>query len=167
MIGRVVRALALPLVVPGIVPWLLAAREGAPGRWPPAPAEALASLVLAAAGLALLGATVHLFATEGQGTLVPWDPPRRLVVRGIYRHVRNPMITGVFLVILGEAVVLASPAVGSWFVAVMLINLVYIPLSEEPGLDRRFGDAYRVYKRNVPRWIPRLSPWSGGDAPLP
>jgi protein-S-isoprenylcysteine O-methyltransferase Ste14 len=104
--------------------------------------------------------TISLFATVGEGTLAPWDPTQKLVVRGIYRYVRNPMIIGVLSVLLGEAVFLGSLPVLVWFLIFFAVNATYIPLLEERGLAGRFGDDYLVYKRNVPRWIPRLTPWT-------
>jgi protein-S-isoprenylcysteine O-methyltransferase Ste14 len=75
--------------------------------------------------------------------------------------VPNPMITGVFAVLLGESILFNSMAAFFWFVFAVVINCVYIPLSEEPGLERRFGVSYLTYKRNVPRWIPQLQSWEG------
>jgi protein-S-isoprenylcysteine O-methyltransferase Ste14 len=156
---RVLQSLILPVTVAGVVPWLLVVGDGVPEAWPPSPLNAVPAVVLLAAGLLLLAGTVRLFATEGLGTLAPWDAPRRLVIRGPYRYVRNPMILGAFLIILTEAEALASRTLFVWFLLVVLANLIYIPLSEEPGLERRFGEAYREYRRNVPRWIPRRTPW--------
>jgi protein-S-isoprenylcysteine O-methyltransferase Ste14 len=110
-------------------------------------------------GLLLVVRTVSLFAAIGQGTLAPWDPTRKLVVVGPYRYVRNPMISGVSFVLAGEAVLLRSPALALWFAVFFGVNAVYIPLVEEAGLSKRFGSDYARYKRNVPRWIPRRSPW--------
>jgi protein-S-isoprenylcysteine O-methyltransferase Ste14 len=89
-------------------------------------------------------------------------PTQKLVVRGIYRHVRNPMISGVCAILLGEALVFGSFNLLFWFGFVVLLNMIYLPLVEEPGLEERFGDDYLRYKQNVPRWIPRLRPWRGG-----
>ena len=116
-------------------------------------------------GLVLIVATARMFGTAGRGTLAPWDPPQRLVVRGIYRHVRNPMMSGALLVLLGEALLSACLPLLSWFAAVGIIYAVYIPLSEEPGLVRRFGEDYLTYRRNVPRWVPRRTPWEADDLP--
>jgi protein-S-isoprenylcysteine O-methyltransferase Ste14 len=110
-------------------------------------------------GLVLVVATVWLFATVGHGTPEPWKPPQHLVIRGVYRHVRNPMIVGVYFLLFGEAGLAASLPLLIFFVLVVSINAIYIPLSEEPGLVKRFGEEYEVYRRNVPRWIPRLRPW--------
>ncbi len=110
-------------------------------------------------GLILLIQTVSLFATAGQGTLAPWDPPQKLVVKGIYRYVRNPMISGVSSVLLGESLAIGSVPLAYWLMIFMILNLTYIPLIEELGLEQRFGDEYKLYKQNVPRWIPRRRPW--------
>jgi protein-S-isoprenylcysteine O-methyltransferase Ste14 len=111
-------------------------------------------------GLTLFVSTLTRFATKGKGTLAPWDPPRELVVVGVYRYVRNPMISGVLFVLLAESLLTGSSRVLIWFSLFLLINLVYIPLFEEPGLANRFGERYRIYKENVPRWLPRATPWS-------
>ena len=111
------------------------------------------------AGLWLMGQSIVLFARRGQGTLAPWDPPRHLVVRGVYRYVRNPMISGVLSVLLGETLVLGSTSLLTWFLVVAGVNFIYIPLLEEPQLVEWFGAEYRLYRQHVPRWIPRLHPW--------
>ncbi len=70
------------------------------------------------------------------------------------------MITAVLTILLGEALTLGNPWIAVEAAVVFTINAVYFPLSEEPGLRRRFGAEYDEYARNVPRWIPRLRPWS-------
>jgi protein-S-isoprenylcysteine O-methyltransferase Ste14 len=110
------------------------------------------------AGFALFAWCVALFARVGRGTLAPWDPTRALVAVGPYRYVRNPMITGVATMLAGEALFWRSGAVAVWAAAFVVINHLYFILSEEPGLERRFGEPYREYRRTVPRWIPRLPP---------
>jgi len=112
-----------------------------------------------AVGLTLFIATVRHFARTGRGTLAPWDPPRVLVVQGVYRYVRNPMISGVLFILLAQTLLTGSRRVLVWFGLFFIINLVYIPLFEEAGLAKRFGEQYRLYKQNVPRWIPRLTAW--------
>lgn len=123
-----------------------------------------------ALGLLLFVASLRRFAGEGRGTLAPWDPPRRLVATGPYRFVRNPMISGVVFMLFGEALVLRSLPHASWAIAFLALNLLYIPLLEEPMLEARFGDSYREYCRHVPRFLPRLRPWkppTAGPAPPP
>jgi protein-S-isoprenylcysteine O-methyltransferase Ste14 len=136
--------------VPALIVWQTGADVGLLG---------VIGIPLAAIGLVLLASTIKLFASVGRGTLAPWDPTTRLVVRGPYRYVRNPMISGVLFVLLGEAALLGSPPLLLWFGAVFAVNAVYIPLVEEPGLGRRFGDDYARYKAHVPRWVPRIRPW--------
>jgi protein-S-isoprenylcysteine O-methyltransferase Ste14 len=103
--------------------------------------------------------TIKMFSKIGKGTLAPWAPTQKLVVMGIYQRTRNPMITGVLIVLLGESIVLSSTAIFLWFLIAAVVNHFYFIRFEEPGLLERFGDAYQVYKDNVPRWIPRRSPW--------
>ena len=103
--------------------------------------------------------TVRLFARLGKGTLAPWDPTTQLVVQGPYAHVRNPMITGVLAVLIGEALIFGSAAVAIWAAIFALVNHVFFLAFEEPAVERRFGDAYRGYKQNVPRWVPRTTAW--------
>ena len=160
--------LLLPGMVLLVIPGLILRRGGFDtlGLSQSVPLTRVVLLILGGAcvvlGLVLMVATIRLFVTVCQGTLAPWDPPQHLVVRGIYRHVRNPMISGVLFILLGEALLTASLPLLDWFLIFALINAIYIPLWEEPGLVHRFGDQYRTYKRNVPRWIPRLTPWEGG-----
>jgi protein-S-isoprenylcysteine O-methyltransferase Ste14 len=120
----------------------------------------LLGALLMGAGLALIYRTIRLFARAGQGTLAPWDPTRRLVIQGPYRYLRNPMISGVLAVLIGEAVLLGSLPVAAWCAVFLAANAVWFPLVEEPGLRRRFGREYDTYARAVPRWIPRRTPWS-------
>ena len=155
---RHVRAIAL---LPGTVAVVVPAILLAGGDWDFEPLPALIGAPLIAAGFALWLWTVRLFATIGRGTLAPWDPTERLVVEGPYAHVRNPMITAVLAVLLGEALVFGSTAIAIWAGVFAVINHVFFLAYEEPAVERRFGDEYRRYKQNVPRWIPRRTPWRG------
>lgn len=112
-----------------------------------------------AIGLLLMVKTNLLFAGIGKGTLAPWEPPKKLIVEGIYRQVRNPMLSGVFFILCGESLIFGSKGVFIWFLLFLFANLIYLPLFEEPALEKRFGNDYVQYKKNVPRWIPRLTPW--------
>jgi protein-S-isoprenylcysteine O-methyltransferase Ste14 len=153
---------ALPFVVTVVIPLWIARRDGIALTIASTPAEwALQSLglCLLAIGLVLFASSLRRFATEGEGTLAPWDPPRKLVVRGPYRYVRNPMISGVVFILFAEAALLRSVSHAQWALVFLVINLVYIPLFEEPQLEARFGDDYREYRRHVPRVFPRFRPW--------
>ena len=155
--------LLLPFTVTVLIPlWLL---RNDPARESPPQLASIRLLIWAtgatalALGLTLFVSTVLHFARTGKGTLAPWDPPRVLVVQGVYRYVRNPMISGVLFILFAEAVLTGSRRLLAWFGVFLLINLIYIPLLEETGLVARFGERYLLYKKNVPRWIPRLKPW--------
>ena len=145
--------------VPGVLLWLAVGTSAdmAPAEVPEA--RFWIGLVLAAIGLVFADWTVRLFLTAGAGTPAPWAPPRRLVVRGPYSHVRNPMITSVLLMLGGESVLFGSWPMVGWMLAFFLLNSLYFARVEEPGLERRFGEDYRHYKAKVPRWIPRATPW--------
>lgn len=165
MVVRHLAAIAmLPFVVTVVIPAWVARRYG--DRYEPPPDLFPIGVLLHVAGMVtlLLGVFLFLhsmrrFAVEGEGTLAPWDPPRKLVVRGPYRFVRNPMISGVLLILIGEAMLLSSPPHALWAVTFFAINAVVIPLIEEPQLRDRFGEAYIEYCNHVPRLIPRTTPW--------
>jgi len=151
----------LPFTMTVLVPVWIARSYGVAPRLGPSLAEwalQVAALPTLAAGLVLFVSSLRRFATEGQGTLAPWDPPETLVLRGPYRYVRNPMISGVVFVLFAEAMLLASVPHLIWAIAFVAINLIHIPLIEEPRLARRFGDPYREYCRRVPRLVPRRRP---------
>ena len=120
-----------------------------------------AGVALMACGLFLLSWTIQLFNNIGKGTLAPWSPTSKLVAIGPYRYVRNPMINGVLITLLGETLAFGSFGLLIWFLTFFIINHIYFIVSEEPGLVKRFGDSYLEYKKNVPCWIPRLKPWEG------
>jgi len=119
------------------------------------------AILVMAAGLALFVWTNVLFSRSGDGTIAPWDPVRTLIIKGPYRYIRHPMIAGVLLILLGESVLLTSIPVFIWFVVFFLLNVFYLPFSEERGLQKRYGEAYERYQENVPAWIPREEPWEG------
>ena len=117
-------------------------------------------IVFLLSGFILLCITITMFIRIGRGTLAPWSPTSKLVVGGIYAHVRNPMITGVMTILLGESMIFHSLNIFIWLIVFFMINNIYFVLSEEPGLVKRFGKDYLEYKKNVPRWIPRLNAWN-------
>jgi protein-S-isoprenylcysteine O-methyltransferase Ste14 len=111
-------------------------------------------------GAVLLVSSLYQIARRGRDELAPWDPPRRLMIRGPYRRVRNPMLSGVLFVLVGEACVFQSWLFSAVAGAFLLFSLVFVPLLEEPQLEARFGDDYRRYRRHVWRFLPRLRPWN-------
>ena len=149
------------LIVPAVILWATGFRIGWGLGLPWDAVIVLAGALLMGSGLYYLSITIWLFINIGRGTLAPWSPTSKLVVIGPYRHVRNPMISGVLMTLLGESIAFGSIGIFICFLLFFIINHIYFIYSEEPGLARRFGDEYLSYKRNVPRWIPRLRPWAG------
>ena len=96
------------------------------------------------------------FAFIGKGTPAPFDPPKKLVVAGPFRYVRNPMYLGAVLVVAGEAVVYQSGAVFLQAIVMWVLFHVYVVYFEEPVLKKRFGQEYVDYLRVVPRWLPKV-----------
>jgi protein-S-isoprenylcysteine O-methyltransferase Ste14 len=113
-------------------------------------------LVCIFTGTLLLIACIVEFARSGRGTLSPMDPPRHLVVKGLYRHVRNPMYLSVTTIVLGEVVLTRSmPLALYWVIWFLCVNAFVIGY-EEPWLRDTFGESYDEYARRVGRWIPTL-----------
>jgi protein-S-isoprenylcysteine O-methyltransferase Ste14 len=111
-------------------------------------------------GGAILFRCAWEFAVVGRGTPAPIDPPKSIVVSGLYRFVRNPMYLGVELLILGEAWLFSSTRLLGYALLLGLGFHLFVVFYEEPSLTKKFGGAYQEYCRSVPRWIPRLTPWS-------
>jgi protein-S-isoprenylcysteine O-methyltransferase Ste14 len=158
---RHLSAFTAPVVMGILFPYLIIRYEHRNGS----PFEILFSSLTAAgflilvAGLIFFLATVWTFISIGRGTIMPWDPTRKLVIVGMYRYVRNPMILSLIILLVGEAMVFASYGIAILAAVFFVINTVYFMYSEEPGLVKRFGEEYIEYKKNVPRWISRLKPW--------
>ncbi len=163
----VAKSALFTLVVPGTVgvwiPQVLRRREHPDGPKLPFPRRAsrvAGTLSLLAGGL-LYTHTAWRFADEGEGTPAPIDEPEPLVVGGIYAHVRNPMYVAVLLVILGQALLYRSIHVLWWAAGCLLGFHDRVVGWEEPHLAEKHGEAYERYCEAVPRWLPRLRPWTG------
>lgn len=149
--------LLFTLVVPGFVAGWVPLRifERRPD-WPARlEAQHWTGLLLGMAGLAVYVQCVWLFMRKGRGTPLPLDPPKKLVQRGLYRWVRNPMYLGVLLLVAAEAAFFASWRIGIYWIGLACIFQLFVLLHEEPVLSYRFGAMYEDYKRAVPRWLPR------------
>ncbi len=103
------------------------------------------------------------FATVGKGTPAHWDPPQKLVVIGLYRYVRNPIYVGAFVLILGEALYFEADVLLLYLLFIILGTFLRVLLFEERGLKKRFGESYEQYRKAVPRWIPRLTPYQAEE----
>jgi protein-S-isoprenylcysteine O-methyltransferase Ste14 len=145
--------------VPTLLLWLARDTDLAANWATPTDPRFWLALVITAPGVTLMVWTCTLFTRVGEGTPAPWAPPKRLVIHGPYRHVRNPMISGVLTVLLAEALLSGAWPIAGWLLVFFAANALYFPLVEEKGLEARFGAPYLVYKTAVPRWIPRLHPW--------
>lgn len=156
VIGSMLFLILVPGTFAGLIPWWIT-------RWDAGysnPALIVAGGLLAGAGLFALIASVTRFALDGRGTPAPVAPPGTLVVTGLYRHVRNPMYVAVMAIVLGQALMFYNPALIAYAVAIWLAFHAFILMYEEPTLRVGFGDQYAAYFAAVPRWIPRLKPWS-------
>jgi protein-S-isoprenylcysteine O-methyltransferase Ste14 len=145
---------------PGLALWIGAGTEWDADFTPDTLQPILLALPFAVVGLIMMIWSVRMYKIHGgDGTPAPWDPIPNFVANGPYLYVRNPMLIGVILFQGAEAAYLQSWPVFIWMLIFIVANMIYFPLSEEPGLEKRFGETYLRYKENVPRWIPRLSAW--------
>lgn len=151
----------LPFTVTVIIPYLNYNENQA--ILPDNSISKIAGILFFIAGLSLFLYTVFLFKRFGNGTLAPLTPTQKLVIRGPYKYCRNPMITGVLFILTGETLFLHSTNILIWAFTFFVINIFYFILKEEPDLYKRFGDEYKKYKENVPRWIPRFTPYSNNN----
>ena len=113
-------------------------------------------VIIMGIGLIAIAITVSSIIKIGKGTLAPWSPSQHLVINGLYRYVRNPMILGVLTVLIGESCAILSHRILIWAGCFFVINTIWFLVFEEPSLEKKFGEEYRQYKRNVPRWITRF-----------
>jgi protein-S-isoprenylcysteine O-methyltransferase Ste14 len=102
------------------------------------------------------------FAKKGEGTPAPIDAPKKLVVSGLYRYVRNPMYVSALMILLGQFLWLGSRWVFAYMLFMFTAFHLFITNYEEPGLKRLFGAQFERYARAVPRWLPRFKPFSAG-----
>jgi protein-S-isoprenylcysteine O-methyltransferase Ste14 len=117
--------------------------------------QQIIGLAFVTVGIALLIACVWEFAHRGRGTLSPLDPPRELVVHGLYRYVRNPMYLGVTGILLGEAIAVRSVDLVIYWAVFISLAALFVIGYEEPHLRRQFGASYDAYTARVGRWFPR------------
>ena len=116
----------------------------------------VAGIIATASGAALALWCILSFAVIGRGTPAPFDPPRKLVVRGPYRHVRNPMYLGATIALGGAAVFYQTATLLAYAAIFFLLMHLFVVLYEEPTLRRAFGEDYEAYCRRVSRWWPRF-----------
>ena len=142
--------LVLPGMAAGVVPLVVSLFDPFKGD------GNLFGLVMLGIGLSILLWCVRDFYMSGKGTLAPWDPPKKLVIVGLYRYVRNPMYVGVLFILLGWIIVTASPMVFGFTLILSFAFHIRVITSEEPWAEVTFGNEWLDYKDNVPRWLPRF-----------
>jgi protein-S-isoprenylcysteine O-methyltransferase Ste14 len=148
-----------PGVVAGVIPWLLTGWEAEAAPM----GVRMAGGALIVLGLAFLLRAFARFVLEGLGTPAPVAPTERLVVGGVYRHVRNPMYLAVGATIAGQALFLGQPVLLLYTAVFGVTVFLFVRLYEEPTLSAQFGPSYDAYRRSVPGWLPRLRGWDGSD----
>ena len=153
-----VRSIIWALLLPGVVAFYIPWRYFGLGHLHSSPSDPTHYLgaALVTLGVALLVACIREFASRGRGTLSPVDPPKELVVKGLYRYVRNPMYVAVSLILLGEALLTQSWALVAYWAVFFTLANVFVIGYEEPFLRRQFGESYERYTREVHRWLPRF-----------
>jgi protein-S-isoprenylcysteine O-methyltransferase Ste14 len=120
----------------------------------PYPARVLGAVVLACVGQGISIAGIVAFRrAKTTANPIKASLASSLVIRGVYRHTRNPMYVGLLLTLLAWAVFLANPlAVLGVAVYVLYITRFQI-IPEERVLTSLFGAEYEAYKGRVRRWI--------------
>lgn len=103
-------------------------------------------------GLVILVGAIVEFAAHGQGTLAPVDPPKVLILRGLYQRTRNPMYVGVLCILVAEAIVFGNFALLLYAVVIFILFHLFVLFYEEPHLRRKYGKPYEEYCKRVPRW---------------
>jgi protein-S-isoprenylcysteine O-methyltransferase Ste14 len=161
--GSILFFIIAPFTLAGLVPYWISGWQMQPAFFEVEPLRFVGA-AMALAGLYLLLDSFARFAVEGLGTPAPIAPPKHLVVSGIYRFVRNPMYVGVVSAILGQAIYFGDQRLAAYGAILWLFFHLFVLAYEEPTLKDTFGAEYDTFRRNVPRWIPRLTPWRGAAA---
>ena len=160
VLGSALFFVVAPFVLAGLIPWQITGWEFRPAFLGLEVTRAIGVLLISI-GLPGLVDSFARFALQGLGTPAPVAPTKNLVVTGLYRHVRNPIYVAVVAIIVGQALLF-----GAWglvpFGAVLWLGFhLFVLAYEEPTLQETFGAEYEAYRANVPRWVPRLTPWRG------
>jgi protein-S-isoprenylcysteine O-methyltransferase Ste14 len=161
LLGTALFLVLAPGCVAGLVPWWISRWQFRTPFAGYAPLRVIGVALIAAGTFAVLDSFAR-FALQGLGTPAPVFPTRHLVVKGFYRYVRNPMYVAVVAVILGQAVLFGDVRVFEYALLAWLAAHLFVLFYEEPTLRKTFGVEYESFREDVPRWIPRLTPWRGG-----
>jgi len=156
-ISALLKTAAFTVLVPGTIAGIVPCRLRETSIVQVGGGQRGAAFAVIAAGIAIYVSTAFWgFAVIGGGTPAPIAPPKTLVVQGLHRFVRNPMYTGVLLIIAGQAWLFWSEALCVYGALLWLAFHLFVLTYEEPTLRREFGESYERYRAAVPRWIPRI-----------
>src|SRR5436190_18900378 len=158
ILGSAMFFVVAPLVLAGFIPRWVTQWEFRPAFFGVDPTRILGGLLIVAGVPGLLDSFAR-FALEGLGTPAPIAPPQNLVVTGLYRYVRNPIYIAVVAVIFGQALLFGDWRLMTYGGLMWLAFHAFVLTYEEPVLASQFGVQYEDFRANVPRWVPRLSPW--------
>jgi protein-S-isoprenylcysteine O-methyltransferase Ste14 len=161
VLGSALFFVIAPVGLAGFVPWWVTQWEYRPAFFGVEPTRTL-GVILIIVGVPEVGDSFARFALEGRGTPAPIAPPRKLVATGLYRYVRNPIYIAVVAVIFGQALLFGDSRLLLYGALLWLFFHVWVVVIEEPALEQTFCAEYRRFRTNVPRWIPRLTPWRAG-----
>jgi protein-S-isoprenylcysteine O-methyltransferase Ste14 len=158
VLGSALFFIVAPFTLACLVPWWVTRWEFRPAFFGVDLTRIIGSILIIAGAPGIVDSFAR-FALEGLGTPAPIAPPEKLVVTGLYRYVRNPIYIAVVAVILGQALLFGDGRL-LWYGALLwLFFHVWVLMIEEPTLKQTFGTEYESFRSNVPRWIPRLTPW--------
>ncbi len=161
VLGSALFFVIAPLMLAGFIPWWVTQWEFRPAFFGVDLTRILGGLLIIVGAPGVVDSFAR-FALEGLGTPAPIAPPQKLVVTGLYRYVRNPIYIAVVAVILGQALLFGDGRL-LWYGALLwLFFHVWVVMIEEPTLEQTFGAEFESFRTNVPRWIPRLTPWRVG-----
>ena len=151
----ILKAALITLSMPGtvifLIPYFILHRSHI-AHWPGISGVAVLAMLAGSAGLIVLLFCIRGFAVHGKGTLAPIDPPKVLVIHGLYRHTRNPMYLAIIVVLLSEALLFESVSIIIYASAVLLGFHLFVLLYEEPHLRSQFGESYEEHIKTIPRW---------------
>ena len=160
VLGSALFFVVAPFVLAGLIPWQITGWEFRPAFLGLEVTRAIGVLLISI-GLPGLVDSFARFALQGLGTPAPVAPTKNLVVTGLYRHVRNPIYVAVVAIIVGQALLFGAWGLVLFGAVLWLAFHLFVLAYEEPTLQETFGAEYEAYRANVPRWVPRLTPWRG------
>jgi protein-S-isoprenylcysteine O-methyltransferase Ste14 len=164
ILGTAAFLVLAPGTVAGLVPWLISGWRMQPPLLGFMPFRRI-GILLVVGGIPVVLESFARFALKGVGTPAPIFPTQHLVVSGLYRYVRNPMYVGVVAMILGQGLLLGNVGLLVYAALAWLAMHIFVVGYEEPTLRRSYGVEFEVFCKNVPRWVPRLTPWHEEAAP--